>query len=109
MDQLKADISFDDFYKLDLRVAKVVWAAKIDGALRLLKLTLDVGPLGQRTVVTQLGESYDASELLGRRVVYLANTKAKRVRGMLSRGSVLTTSQVLVVPDVSVRVGSIIV
>lgn len=108
MDTQKPLISFDDYYKLDLRVAKVVWAAKIDGTLRLLKLTLDVGVLGQRIVVTQLGESYDSAELIGIKVVYLANTKPKRIRGILSQGSVLTSSQALLVPEKSIKVGSIV-
>lgn len=105
---LKSPISFDDYYKLDIRVARVVWAARVDGALRLLKLTLDVGVLGQRIVVTQLGESYDSAELIGIKVIYLTNTKPKRIRGILSRGSVLTAGQALLIPEKSIKVGTIV-
>lgn len=105
---LKPLISYDDYYKLDIRVAKVIWAAKVDGATRLLKLTLDVGILGQKTVVSQLGELYNSAELIGIKVIYLVNTKPKRIRGILSQGSVLTASQSLLIPEKSIKVGSIV-
>lgn len=118
MTSTKTEITFDDFYKLDLRVAKIIWAGVVDGADRLLKLTLDVGEIGQRVVISPLGEHYLPAELLGKRVVYLANVKGKKIRGIMSYGVVLTAcpfdeklqtfSQVLVSPDKKVRLGSIL-
>jgi len=118
MKTIKPVISYDDFYKLDLRVAKIVWAGQVDGAERLFKLTLDVGTLGQRTVMAPLRPWYQAKKLLGKRVIYLANMRAKKANGIKSEGSVLTAAPfnpktqeyevTLLVPDEAVPLGSIV-
>ena len=118
MKTIKPVISYDDFYKLDLRVAKIVWAGQVDGAERLFKLTLDEGTLGQRTVMAPLRPWYQAKKLLGKRVIYLANTKFKKIGGIKSEGSVLTVAPLnpktqeyeltLIMPDKDVPLGSIV-
>ena len=92
MKTIKPVISYDDFYKLDLRVAKIVWAGQVDGADRMMRLTLDVGSMGQKIVVAPLRPWYETKKLLGKRVIYLANTKFKKIGGIKSEGSVLTVA-----------------
>ena len=54
----KSSISYDDFAKLDLRIAKIIIAEEVPGADKLLKITLDVGELGQRIVAAGIKEFY---------------------------------------------------
>ena len=81
-------IEFDDFMELDLRVAEVKEAKKHPNADRLLVLTLDLGD-ETRTVVAGLAEHYAPGELAGKKVLYLANLRPKKLRGVLSQGMVL--------------------
>ena len=83
-----AEIAMDDFAKIDLRVAKVVACEKVPKADKLLKLTLDVGA-EQRTVVSGIAGAYQPEELVGRTVIYLANLKPAKIRGVLSQGMIL--------------------
>jgi methionyl-tRNA synthetase len=86
-----AEIDLDQFAKTDLRVARVVEAALVDGADKLLKLTLDVGT-GQRTVFAGIRRSYDPATLVGRHVILVANLKPRKMRFGVSEGMVLAAS-----------------
>jgi methionyl-tRNA synthetase len=83
-----AEIAIDDFAKVDLRVARVVSAERVPKADKLLKLTLDVGT-EQRTVVSGIAAAYQPEQLIGRTVIYLANLKPAKIRGVLSQGMIL--------------------
>lgn len=83
-----AEIQYDDFIKLDLRVAKIIAAEKVKKTDKLMKITLDVG-YDQRTVVSGIAEQYSAEEILDQRVIYVANLAPKKLRGVLSRGMIL--------------------
>jgi methionyl-tRNA synthetase len=83
-----AEIAIDDFAKVDLRVAKVVACERVPKADKLLKLTLDVGA-EQRTVVSGIAAAYQPDQLIGRTVIYLANLKPAKIRGVLSQGMIL--------------------
>ena len=85
------DISIEDFGKLDLRVAKVVGADRVEGADKLLKLTLDIGTQ-TRTVFAGIKGSYDPSQLMGRLVVMVANLAPRKMKFGLSQGMVLAAS-----------------
>ncbi|MFM9887134.1 MAG: methionine--tRNA ligase [Burkholderiales bacterium] len=85
------DISIEDFGKLDLRVAKVVGAERVDGADKLLKLTLDIGA-ETRTVFAGIKGSYEPSQLLGRLVVMVANLAPRKMKFGVSQGMVLAAS-----------------
>ena len=74
-----------------MRVARVVEAALVDGADKLLKLTLDVGT-GQRTVFAGIRRSYDPATLVGRHVILVANLKPRKMRFGVSEGMVLAAS-----------------
>jgi methionyl-tRNA synthetase len=83
------DIAVEDFAKLDLRIARIVAAETVEGADKLLKLSLDLGELGQRTVFAGIRSAYDCSALVGRLTVVLANLKPRKMRFGTSAGMVL--------------------
>lgn len=82
-------ISFDKFLQTELRVARVVEAARIEGTDRLLKLKLDVGELGPRQIVAGIAEAYEPEQLVGKKIVIVANLKPARIRGVESQGMLL--------------------
>jgi len=83
-----AEIAIDDFAKIDLRVAKVVACERVPKSDKLLKLTLDVGA-EPRTVVSGIAAAYQPEQMVGRTVIYLANLKPAKIRGVLSQGMIL--------------------
>ncbi len=84
-------ITFDQFAKMELRVAEVVAAEKINKSDRLLKLSLlDPEP---RTVVAGLAEHYTPEEMVGRRVIIVANLKPAKLMGVVSEGMVLAAKE----------------
>lgn len=85
-------ITIDDFAKLDLRVAKVVSAEKIEGADKLYQLMVDMG--GEtRQIVSGLAKHYKADELVGKNVIVIANLKPVKLRGVDSYGMILAASE----------------
>ncbi|MFA5494427.1 MAG: methionine--tRNA ligase subunit beta, partial [Porticoccaceae bacterium] len=85
---LAAEIGFDDFIKVDLRVARIIRAAAVEGADTLLQLTLDLG--GEtRNVFSGIKSSYNPEELEGRLTVMVANLAPRKMRFGLSEGMVL--------------------
>ncbi len=81
-------ISIDDFLKVDLRVARVESAAPVDGADKLLALTLDLGD-AKRQVFAGIKAAYDPESLIGRRVIVVANLAPRKMRFGVSEGMVL--------------------
>lgn len=86
-----AEIAIDDFAKIDLRTAKIVAAEKVQGADRLLKLTVDIGT-GTRTIVAGIAAKYSPESLVGKTVVVVANLKPAKLRGVVSQGMLLAAS-----------------
>jgi methionyl-tRNA synthetase len=84
-------ISIDDFNKIDLRIAKIVKAEHIEGADKLLKLTLDTGT-GTRTVFAGVKSAYDPAKLEGRLTVMVANLAPRKMKFGVSEGMVLAAS-----------------
>jgi methionyl-tRNA synthetase len=84
-----AEITIDDFAKIELRAAKVLTAERVPKADKLLKLTLDVGAPEPRTVVSGIAAAYAPEQLVGKTVVYLANLKPAKLRGVMSQGMIL--------------------
>jgi methionyl-tRNA synthetase len=87
-----ATISIDDFNKLDLRVAKIARAEHVEGADKLLKLTLDLGPGGTRTVFAGIKAAYAPEQLEGRLAVVVANLAPRKMKFGVSEGMVLAAS-----------------
>jgi methionyl-tRNA synthetase len=85
------EITIDDFAKVDLRVARVVKAERVEKADKLLKLTLDVGGKS-RQVVSGIAQHYSPEELEGMSVILVANLKPVKLRGILSEGMILAAS-----------------
>jgi len=85
-------IGIDDFSKIDLRVAKIVNAEHIEGAEKLLKLTLDIGEEKPRTVFAGIKSAYDPENLKGRMTVMVANLAPRKMKFGLSEGMVLAAS-----------------
>ena len=84
-----AQVTFEEFGKLDLRVAKVLTAEAVPKANKLLKLTVDVGEEQPRQVVAGIAEAFRPEELVGRSVIFLANLKPATIRGVTSQGMIL--------------------
>jgi methionyl-tRNA synthetase len=82
------EVTVEDFAKLDLRIAKIVAAEVVEGADKLLKLTLDLGE-GQRTVFAGIRSAYAPEQLPGRMTLVLANLKPRKMRFGVSEGMVL--------------------
>jgi methionyl-tRNA synthetase len=82
-------ISIDDFLRVDLRVAKVLNAELVAGADKLLKLALDVGELGTRSVFAGIRAAYEPESLVGRLIVVVANLEPRKMRFGLSEGMML--------------------
>ncbi|MBN1458959.1 MAG: methionine--tRNA ligase [Armatimonadetes bacterium] len=87
----KPVISFQEFQKLDLRVGEIVTAEAVPNADKLLKLTVDLGE-EQRTMVAGIALSYQPEELVGKRVVVVANLEPATIRGVESQGMILAGS-----------------
>ncbi len=86
-----AEIAIDEFTRVELRTAKVVAAERLQGADKLLKLTVDIGT-GTRTIVAGIAARYAPETLVGRTIVVVANLKAARLRGVVSQGMLLAAS-----------------
>jgi methionyl-tRNA synthetase len=90
-------VTFEEFGRMDLRVAQVVEAAAVPGATKLLRLVLDVGEPEPRQVVAGIAEAYQPEQLVGRKVIFLANLKPATIRGVTSQGMILAAGEAKVV------------
>jgi methionyl-tRNA synthetase len=84
-------ITIDDFIKVELRVANVLTAEKVEKSKKLVKLTIDVGS-EQRTLVAGIAEAYEPEQLVGRTIVMVFNLKPAKLMGIESNGMVLAAS-----------------
>ncbi|MFZ8808524.1 MAG: methionine--tRNA ligase subunit beta [Pyrobaculum sp.] len=83
-------IGIDDFRRVDLRVAKVIEAAKVEGSKKLIKLVVDLGA-EKRQIIAGLAEYYKPEDLVGKYVVVVANLQPKKMMGLESQGMLLAT------------------
>ena len=86
------EITFDEFSKVQLRVAKVLAAEKIPETEKLLKIKVDLGT-EQRELVSGIAQHYEPADLIGRHVVMVANLRPAKIRGVVSHGMILAASQ----------------
>ena len=106
-------INIKDFAKIELRVAKIVKAEGIEEADKLIKLHLDVGDLGERTVFAGIKSAYDPESLNGRHVVLVANLEPRKMKFGVSEGMVLASSNdegsiYLISPDEGAKPGQLV-
>jgi methionyl-tRNA synthetase len=85
------EIAIDEFQRVDLRTAKVVAAEKVQGADKLLKLTVDIGT-ETRTIIAGIATRYAPESLVGKTIVVVANLKPAKLRGVVSQGMLLAAS-----------------
>jgi len=106
------EINFEDWSKLDIRVAEIKKAEEIEGADKLYKFTLDVGELGERTICAGLKPHYNKENLVGKKIIYFSNLKPRKMRGIESQGMLLAASTedhgqvVLISPEEEIANGS---
>lgn len=91
MEELKPEITIDDFAKIDLRVATVIAAERVPKTDKLMKIQIKLGE-EERTIVSGIAQYYEAEQLIGRNVIVVANLKAAKLRGIESRGMLLAAS-----------------
>lgn len=94
MPDLKPQIVYDDFAKLDLRVATVLAAEPHPNADRLLKLNVDLGELGQRQICAGVKAYYKPEEMVGKQIIVVANLAPRVIRGEESNGMLLAASAI---------------
>ncbi len=102
-------ISFGEFSKTDLRVARIKKAEKVEGSDKLIKLSLSLGD-SERQVVAGIGKAYSSEHLEGKEIVIVANLEPKKLMGLESRGMVLAVNDedgrpVLISPIKKVKEG----
>lgn len=104
------NITFDDFLKIDLRVAEIKSCEDLPGADKLYKLTIDIGE--ERTIVAGIKQHYTKEELIGKKIAVVANLEPRKLRGVVSHGMLLAasnednTSIVLLTLDKDIQNGS---
>ena len=84
----KANIEYDDFAKMDIRVGTILAAEKVAKTKKLLKLTIDTG-IDKRTIVSGIAEYYSPEEIIGKQVSVLVNLAPKALKGIESQGMIL--------------------
>jgi methionyl-tRNA synthetase len=109
---LKENVSFDDFAKMDIRVATIIAAEKVAKTKKLLKLTLNTG-IDERTVVSGIAEHFAPEDIIGQQVSLLANLAPREIKGIVSQGMILMAEDAdgklkFVQPSSTVSAGSII-
>ena len=103
-------ITIDDFKKVELRVAQVMNAERVEGSEKLLKLQVDMGE-EKRQIVAGIGLVYEPETLVGREIIVVANLEPRVLMGIESQGMLLAASNdhpVLLMPEKEVAPGSVI-
>ena len=103
-------ITIDKFFETELKVGTVTAAEAIPKAKKLLKLEVDLGEEGPRTLVAGIAQDYEAESLVGRQIVVVANLQPAKLMGVESQGMILAASldgqPVLLAPDSEVPPGT---
>ena len=86
------EISIDDFTKLDLRVAKITSAEAVEEADKLIKINLNIGDFGEKTVFAGIKKFYNPQDLIGKLVVCVNNLKNREMKFGTSEGMILASS-----------------
>jgi len=104
------EIDYEDFAKLDLRIARIKEVEEIEGADKLYKLNIDVGELGERVICAGIKENYDKDGLKDKKIVIIANLAPRKLKGIESQGMLLAAVDdkevVLLSPEKEIREGT---
>ena len=102
-------ISIGDFKNVELKVGKVLEAARVEGSDKLLKLSVDIGEGSARQIIAGIGKAYTPEALVGKQIVVVANLEPRTLMGLESQGMLLAASDaegpVLLVPERPVAPG----
>ncbi|MDE6483100.1 MAG: methionine--tRNA ligase [Rikenellaceae bacterium] len=106
----KEPVSYDDFQKMDIRIARVVEAEKVPKTKKLLKLTIDTG-IDRRVIVSGIAEHYTPEQMIGKQILVLVNLIPRELKGITSQGMILMVEDhngdlVAVTPERDVREGT---
>ena len=82
------EITFDEFKKLDLRVGEILYAERVEGTQKLLKLEVDIGT-EKRQMIAGIADVYQAKTLIGKKITVIANLQPATIRGIESQGMLL--------------------
>ncbi len=102
-------VKFEQFKELELKVAKVLEAERVENSGKLLKLKIDLGEENLRQLVAGIGKVYSPEEIIGREIIVVANLEPRMLVGLESQGMLLAASDegpVLLRPDREVPPGS---
>ena len=102
-------ISFDDFKKIELRIAQILSAERVEGSDKLLKLRVSLGA-EERQIVAGIGKKYEPDVLIGRQIVIVTNLEPRMLMGLESQGMLLAADipegPTLLQPDAEVPPGT---
>ncbi|MEX0877700.1 MAG: methionine--tRNA ligase subunit beta [Candidatus Spechtbacterales bacterium] len=103
-------INFEDFAKIELKIATIKSAENVDGSDKLLRLVVDVGEEEERQVLAGIAKKYNFQDIVGRQIVVVANLEPRKLMGLESQGMLLAASSedgpVLLIPEKDVEPGS---
>jgi methionine--tRNA ligase beta chain len=106
---MKEIISYPDFQKLDLKIATIVTAEKIEGSSKLLKITVSLGQ-SERQIISGIAKEYPPESLIGKQIVLLVNLEPRALMGEMSEGMLLAAvvdeKPILLQPEKEVPSGS---
>ncbi len=107
--EIKAEIEFDDFMKLDLRIAKILTAEKVKKTDKLLRITADIGGK-EIELIAGLAKAYSPEDVINKKVVMLLNLKPRKIKGILSQGMILAADDgenlSVLLADKSIKTGA---
>lgn len=112
LNPMKPIITFDDFAKMDLRIGKVLECTEKEGSEKLLKLSVDFGEEGTKTIFTGVKQWYTPDHLLGKNLLFIINLEPRKMMGEFSEGMVLmaegSDKPIPLVPQAEIAPGSTI-
>lgn len=101
---IKEEITYDDFCKLDIRIGEIIEAEKIENSNKLIKLIFDFGDF-KRQILAGIGTKYNAEELIGKKMPVIVNLKPRKLMGFESCGMILAAGEndieALLHPDIN--------
>ena len=107
---VKSEIQFDDFAKIDLKIGTILHAEKVEKADKLLKLEVDLG-FEKRTIVSGIAMHFNADDIIGKQVVVVTNLAPRKMRGIESNGMILMAEDAngklhFIAPETKINEGS---
>jgi len=111
--EIKPEISFEEFAKIDLRVGTIVSADQIDESEKLVKLVVDLGNENRKQILAGVKQFYPVEDLVGKQIVVVANLAPRKMMGLESQGMLLAANDelgqpVILEPEKSVPNGATI-